>query len=108
MVMFAAEFEPALTYGRRRVPRAPASLFGAIDKAQRTLCKVIDISIHGARLQTYDPLTRHSLIWLTLPAAGSIAAEVRWAEDFLAGCRFRQALDPDVFEMLVTLNRAGR
>ncbi|RZL60027.1 MAG: PilZ domain-containing protein [Sphingomonas sp.] len=106
--MFAAEFEPALTYGRRRVPRAPASFVGEIDKAHRTLCKVVDISLHGARLQTYCPLVRHSMIWLTLPGAGCIAAEIRWAEDFTAGCRFKEALDLDVFEMLVALNRMER
>jgi len=106
--MFAAEFEPALTYGRRRASRTPVSFDGDIGKANRALCKVVDISIHGARLQTYCPLTRHSMIWLTLPGEAPIAAEVRWAEDFAAGCRFRQALDLDVFEKLVALNRAGR
>jgi hypothetical protein len=106
--MFAAEFEPALIQGRRRVPRAPVLFDQEAGKANRTLCKVVDISLHGARLQTYCPLAPHSLIWLTLPGSGAIAAEVRWAEDFAAGCRFRQALDLDVFEMLVALNRTGR
>ncbi|MEI5686976.1 PilZ domain-containing protein [Sphingomonas kyungheensis] len=106
--MFAAEFEPAVSHGRRVAERAPVSIDGDIGKARRTLCKVVDISIHGARLLTYCPLIPHSMIWLTLPEAGSLAAEVRWAEEFAAGCRFMTALDPEVFERLVALNRAGR
>jgi len=103
--MFAAEFEPADIPGRRRSPRAPVSLDARIGKAGRTLCKVVDISIHGARLHTYSALTANSTIWLTLPCAGSIAAEVKWADDFTAGCQFWAPLELDVFERLVELNR---
>ena len=103
--MFAAEFEPADTNGRRRSARAPVSLDAHIGKGVRTLCKVVDISIHGARLQTYSALTKDSTIWLTLPEAGSVAAEVKWADDYAAGCQFKQPLELDVFEKLVVLNR---
>ncbi|MEH3159816.1 MAG: PilZ domain-containing protein [Sphingomonas taxi] len=103
--MFAAEFEPAFTNGRRRSPRAPVSLDARIGKAGRTLCKVVDISIHGARLQTYSALAKDSTIWLTLPEAGSIAADVKWADDFTAGCQFQRPLELDIFEKLVQLNR---
>jgi hypothetical protein len=103
--MFAAEFEPADTYGRRRFVRAPVSLDAHIGKAARTLCKVVDISIHGARLHTYSALSKDSVIWLTLPGAGSIAADVKWADDYSAGCQFKQPLELDVFEQLVELNR---
>lgn len=74
--MFAAEFEPAEPNGRRRSPRAPVSLDAHIGKAARTLCKVVDLSIHGVRLQTYSALAKGSTIWLTLPEAGTIAADV--------------------------------
>ena len=103
--MFAAEFEPADTNGRRRSMRAPVSLDAHIGKGVRTLCRVVDISIHGARLQTYSALARDSMIWLTLPGAGSVVADVKWADDFAAGCQFQQPLDMDVFERLVALNR---
>lgn len=103
--MFAAEFEPAEPNGRRRSPRAPVSLDAHIGKAARTLCKVTDISIHGARLQTYSALTKGSTIWLTLPEAGSVAADVKWADDFVAGCQFQKPLEMDVFDKLVALNR---
>jgi len=98
--MFAAEFESAKTDGRRRAPRAPVSLDAKIGKAGRTLCKVVDISIHGARLQTYSALKRGDTIWLTLPVVGSIAADVMWADDFTGGCQFRKPIDEDVFAKL--------
>lgn len=103
--MFAAEFEPADINGRRRSQRAPVSLDAHIGKGVRTLCKVVDISIHGARLQTYSGLTKGGTIWLTLPHAGSIVADVKWADDYAAGCQFKQPLELDVFERLVELNR---
>ncbi len=103
--MFAAEFEPADTNGRRRSPRAPVVLDAHIGKGARTLCKVVDISIHGARLQTYSALIKDSTIWLTLPGAGSIAADVKWADDYAAGCQFKQPLDTAIFDRLVELNR---
>ena len=91
--MFAAEFEPAVEDGRRRSSRAPISLDAQIGKSGRTLCKVVDISRHGARLQTYSQLRRGSVIWLMLPTVGLVAAEVKWSDDFAAGCQFQKPLD---------------
>ena len=103
--MFAAEFEPADDDGRRSLLRAPVALDAHIGKGARTLCKVVDISIHGARLQTYSALTRGGTIWLTLPGGCCVAADVKWADDYSAGCQFKQPLEIDVFERLVELNR---
>lgn len=76
--MFAAEFEPADSDGRRRSARAAVSLDAGLGGhgQRRTLCKVIDVSIHGARLQTYSALRKGSTIWLTLPQIGQVAADV--------------------------------
>ena len=91
--MFAAEFEPAVEGSRRRAPRAPVSLDAQIGMTGRTLCKVVDISRHGARLQTYSALKRGSTIWLMLPTVGLVAADVKWSDDFAAGCQFHKPLD---------------
>lgn len=101
--MFAAEFEPAVTDNRRRHPRAPVSLDARIGSGGlgRTLCKVIDLSVHGARLQSYSAIRQGSTIWLTLPGLTPIAADVMWADDFVAGCRFREPLAAEQFEVLV-------
>ena len=105
--MFAAEFEPAESNGRRRSPRAPVSLDARLGKGgmHRALCKVTDISVHGARLQTYSALKKGSTIWLTLPQIGLVAADVMWADDFLAGCQFRTPLDHVAFEALLASYR---
>jgi len=103
--MFAAEFEPALFSGRRRSPRAPVSLDGRVGRGglDRALCKVTDISLHGARIHTYSGLRKGSMIWLTLPRLGQIAATIMWAEDFVAGCQFQHPLDDDAFATLLDM-----
>ena len=98
--MFAAEFEPAKS-NRRRSMRAAVELDARLGKAGRTLCKVVDISLHGAKLQTYSALKRGETIWLTLPEIGSIAADVMWADDFIGGCQFHKLLDEDVLARLI-------
>ncbi|MGI4732903.1 MAG: PilZ domain-containing protein [Janthinobacterium lividum] len=102
--MFAAEFEPAQSNGRRRSPRAPVSLDARLGLGGmgRALCKVVDVSIHGARLQTYSALKKGSTIWLTLPEVGQIAADVMWADDFTAGCQFHAPIDPALLETLLS------
>ncbi|WP_294302797.1 PilZ domain-containing protein [uncultured Sphingomonas sp.] len=102
-VLFNAEFEPAVSNDRRRTPRAPVSLDAKIGRGglDRTLCKVTDLSIHGARIQTYSALKKGLLIWLTLPVIGPVVATVRWSDDFEAGCEFQESLDHDLFDTLV-------
>ncbi len=105
--MFAAEYEPAYAYGRRRSPRAPVSLDADLGRGglDRTLCKVVDISIHGVRLNTYSGLKVGALLWLTLPGiAAPRAVRVVRATDFEAGCEFIETLDMAEFERLVELN----
>lgn len=101
--MFAAEFEPAETNGRRRSPRAPVSFDISIGQGGigRTLCKVVDISLQGARIQSYSAIRRGSQIWLNLPEIGPVVATVMWADDFQAGCQFQKPLDRQAFARLV-------
>jgi hypothetical protein len=101
-ILFAAEYEPAEPLGRRRAPRAPVSLDARIGRGglDRALCKVTDLSVGGARLQTYSALKQGALIWLTLKGAGPVVARVRWAGDYEAGCEFEVPLSPEVFAAL--------
>jgi hypothetical protein len=99
--MLAVEFQSAEIDRRRRSPRAPLSLDGQIGKSGRTLCKVIDVSRHGARLAIHSALKRGSTIWLILPELGQIAAHVRWSDDFSAGCEFEKPLDQALVDLLV-------
>ncbi|WP_066795476.1 PilZ domain-containing protein [Sphingomonas soli] len=101
---FAAEYEPAESLGRRRSPRAPVSLDARIGRGglDRTLCKVTDLSIHGAGIQTYSELRKGTMIWLALPKIGHVAAKVVWAGDFEAGVEFQEPLSAEAFEILTT------
>ncbi|WP_404339203.1 PilZ domain-containing protein [Sphingomonas sp. MMS12-HWE2-04] len=99
---FAAEIAPMLAIGKRGHTRVPVSFdaqFGQ-DGLDRTLCRVTDISQHGARLQTYSALRAGSLIWLSLPGLGHHVARIAWADDFSAGVEFRTPLSDAIFEAL--------
>lgn len=104
--MIAAEFEPALANGRRRSPRAPVSLDARLGRGglDRALCRVVDLSLHGARLQTYSAVPPGSMIWLTLPELGPRAARVMRSDDFEAGCEFLAALTEQEFDSLVRID----
>ena len=101
-VPFAAEFEPAESPGLRTSVRAPVSLDARIGRGglDRALCKVIDLSVNGARLQTYSELRAGVMIWLALPKVGHCAARVVWAHDFEAGLEFQRPLASQDFEAL--------
>lgn len=101
-VAFTAEFEPAVSLGRRRSMRAPVSLDARIGRGglDRALCRVVDLSLHGARLQTYSLLRQGTSIWLALPKIGHHAARVVWANDFEAGLEFMIPLSEEAFETL--------
>jgi hypothetical protein len=107
--MFAAEFEPATleTRPERRggAKRTPVSLDARMGRGglARALCKVVDVSTHGARLQTFSALKRGMRIRLTLPKLGTVEADVTWADDFVAGCRFQAPLTVGQFEDLIAI-----
>jgi hypothetical protein len=107
-MLLAAEFEPAELNGRRRSPRAPVSLDARIGRGglDRTLCRIVDLSEFGARLQTYSALRVGSMIWLTLPMVGQVAATIIWADDFLAGCQFQTPLEKAAAEALIELGQS--
>lgn len=101
-----AEYEPAVL-GRRKSPRAPVSLDAKLGRGglDRTSCRVTDLSREGARISSYSALRKDSVIWLTLPGVGQVAATVRWADDFQAGCQFNEAIGEAQFEALIEAGR---
>lgn len=100
--MFAAEFEPADGPRRRRETRASSALQTelGLTGAGRALCRVLDFSVHGARLQTYSELQRGAQIWLALPGVGRWAASVVWVRDFEVGLEFRTPLSAKALQAL--------
>ena len=103
--MFSADFEPAKV-SRRGAPRSSLALKAEVDGTRRTLCRVSDILVGGARLETYSALTVSSTIWLTLPLVGRISATVRWAGEYSSGCKFTVPLREEELEAL--LAKAGQ
>ena len=103
----SAEYEPAVL-NRRQSPRAPVSLDARLGRGglDRTLCRVTDLSREGARISTYSALKKDMVIWLTLPGIGQVAATVRWADDFQAGCQFQAPLPGHLFDVLVEIGAA--
>ncbi|WP_294194506.1 PilZ domain-containing protein [uncultured Sphingomonas sp.] len=101
--MFAAEYAPAARPFRRS-KRARIELDAPAEQSgmARTLCRVVDLSIHGCRLLTFSHMDRDQPIWLNLPGLGMIAAMVVWADDLVAGCVFQAPLSTDAFNALVS------
>lgn len=99
---FSAEIEAAVPAGRRRVARVPVSLDAKIGRGglDRALCRVCDLSVHGARLQTFSALRPGTSLFLTMPGAEPREARVVWADDFTAGCEFRHPLPAELFHSL--------
>jgi hypothetical protein len=100
-----ADFAPAVT-GLRKSVRESVSLDAKLGRGglDRTACRITDLSPEGARISSYSALKKDATIWLTLPGIGQVAAIVRWADDFQAGCQFVYPLTMDQFEGLVGLS----
>ncbi len=98
----SSEYEPAVV-NRRQAPRAPVSLDAKLGRGglDRTLCRIVDLSLQGARVRSYSALRKDQVIWLTLPGIGQVAATVKWADDYEAGCLFREPIAEHVLEMLL-------
>jgi hypothetical protein len=103
----SAEYEPAIV-NRRKSPRAPVSLDAKLGRGglDRTLCRITDLSRHGACLRSYSALKKDMVIWLTLPGLGQVVATIKWANDFEAGCQFREPLAAHIFDLLAEVAAA--
>ncbi len=108
--MFAAEIRPLpnrrLRRNARRWRRSAVVVPGRIDDVgARSLCRVADLSITGARLLTLAPLTPGTAILVTLPGQEPRAATVMWSDDHTAGCKFAEPLSQRLLDLLVAMYR---
>ncbi|MDZ7894113.1 MAG: PilZ domain-containing protein [Sphingobium sp.] len=106
--IFSAEIN-IRTESRRRSVRAAVAMEVEIDGEtfSRGICRVLDISIHGARVQTYSPLTKRSTIGIAIPGQERKKAIVMWVDDLEAGCQFDTPIDPAALEELLKRNRGS-
>jgi PilZ domain len=97
----SAEFEPAPWSGRRAA-RARVRIEAGLqrDGMGRAICRVLDLTRHGARLIAYIEITPGARLWLTLRGHPPRVATVRWSDGYEAGCEFERPLDPDTYRAL--------
>lgn len=64
-------------------------------------CLVSNISIAGFMATSYAPVDVGSLIWLSIPGFGALAARVIWVEADRVGCQFETPISPDLLVRIV-------
>lgn len=98
----AAELIPIAQGETRRAARQAVSLdAGLFDQGHHgSLCRITDLSMSGARLQTFTDLIPGTSILLTLPGAVRRLTRIVWARDYEAGCQFEEPLSAFEFDLL--------
>lgn len=98
----AAELIPIAQGETRRAARKAVSLdAGLFDQSRHgSLCRITDLSMSGARLQTFTDLIPGTSILLTLPGAVRRLTRIVWARDYEAGCQFEEPLSAFEFDLL--------
>ena len=88
---------------RRAEERLPADIrarYGANGLPERALCRIVDMSKRGARLEVFCDLPPSTMITLKLPNADVVRARVVWSNDFEAGCQFLEPLSDQEFDLI--------
>lgn len=67
----------------------------------RSVCRVADLSCHGARLATFSALTKGTIVWINLPDQPARKGEIVWADEYSAACRFLVPLEECAVTALV-------
>jgi hypothetical protein len=100
-LMFSSEV--TVIRSRRSEERLPADMrarYGTNGRPERALCRVVDLSKRGARLEVFCDLPARTMITLKLPNEQIIRARVVWSNDFEAGCQFLEPLKDDAFDAI--------
>lgn len=88
---------------RRSEERLPADMrsrYGTGGMPERALCRILDITSRGARLEVYCDLPPATVITLKLPYTGTVRAKIMWSKDFEAGCRFLEPIKESDFSTI--------
>ncbi|MCL6250150.1 PilZ domain-containing protein [Altererythrobacter sp. KTW20L] len=88
---------------QRRQPRATVNCTCDVRVGQRQWhqARLLDLTTEGFRLALTDTPAIGTVLRIRLPGISIMEAEVCWARNFEAGCRFIQPLSPYVFEHFV-------
>ena len=88
---------------RRAEERLPADIrarYGTNGLPERALCRIVDMTKRGAKLEVYCDLPPATIITLKLPNADTVRARVVWSNDFEAGCQFIEPLSDHDFDAI--------
>ena len=102
--------EVAMGSDSRRHSRVPLSMdaSGFIDNAERGfLCRLVDISPGGVRLDTYSTLEKGAIVTLSLLRDLHVPARVVWANDFEVGCAFLTPLESWTVKLITQTGGRG-
>lgn len=100
--MFSSEVT-VVGRSRRAEERLPADIrarYGAQGMPERALCRVVDMTKRGAKLEVYCDLPPSSMITLRLPNMDTVRARVVWSNDFEAGCQFLEPLSDNELDAI--------
>lgn len=100
--MFSAEIV-VKTAENRRSARTNVDLSARFttEGSWRSICKIADLSRHGARLTTFSELPRGTVLWLNLAGQPAHKAEIVWSDEYNAACQFYQPLTEHAVVALV-------
>jgi hypothetical protein len=87
--------EPWMDEHSRTQPRRRVLFVSTFSTATETVkCKVRDLSVNGALVESDRKLALGDAVNLSLPKIGIVAAEVAWVNNFRSGMLFKSMLDP--------------
>src|SRR3569623_2564322 len=90
----------------RRQDRSAVGVPGrSNDLGARSLCRVADLSVTGARLQTHATLAPGVSIMVTLPGQKPRRATIIWSDGYVAGCEFVAPLSQELLDVRVAMYR---
>lgn len=92
--------------GEQRLPADARARYGTNGLPERALCRILDVTTRGARLEVYCDLPRQTAITLRLPNAETVRARVVWSKDFEAGCRFDEPLKASDLDTIFSTGHA--
>lgn len=98
--------EPA-ALNRRSVARHNVQICRAsLERSNRTpiLANLVDISVYGCRLEADAVFSEGEEIQVNVAAFDSVKAIVVWQKVKQAGCRFTDALDPEILRRLTLVS----
>lgn len=88
---------------RRTEERLPADIrarYGTHGLPERALCRIVDMTKRGAKLEVFCDLPPATMITLRLPNSDIVRAKIVWSNDFEAGCQFVEPLSDLAFDRI--------